>query len=168
MHYYLAPSNLFKLCAYSLQTTNSRGPQGVGYWDRLKWAFFCPDTGGHLEPRHSNAPAAEVLETRTFTPFHHPTAEEIDSCKYVASWWKEFRARKQERRGAMHVVVEPNGNTATQQQQPGHHGREHLLLAEVTTAMKPIPYFDCTVEVRRISSMSTWTVSHSLPRSCTQ
>lgn len=132
---------------------HSRGSlQGVGFYDRLKWAVYDPTTGGRKEPQINNAPTTVALAQRIFTPFHTPTAEELVSCKCVVLWWAKVQNRKQEMRGTVHIVVDPKENTTGKQQTKSSAsrdiGRKQLLLADVTADMQPMSYFDCTVEVQ--------------------
>ncbi|KAG2037353.1 hypothetical protein BDR03DRAFT_957486 [Suillus americanus] len=121
-----------------LKTSPFRGGlNGVGYWNKLRWATYDTRTRRFRDPDRNDALHSEILDDGfgySFSPYYEPSEQgkEAEYCAQLADWWQAIHAKEQ---GITTVQCAPRPL------------REHHFISEVTPDTAPRGYFDCTVEI---------------------
>ncbi|KAG1827545.1 uncharacterized protein BJ212DRAFT_1256958 [Suillus subaureus] len=121
-----------------LKTSMFRGGlNGVGYWDKLRWATYDTQARRFRNPGRNDALRSEILDDGfgySFSPYYEPSEQgkEAEYCAQLSDWWQAIHAKEQ---GITTVQCAPRPS------------REHHLISEVTPDTAPQGYFDCTVEI---------------------
>ncbi|KAG2350098.1 hypothetical protein BDR05DRAFT_955959 [Suillus weaverae] len=121
-----------------LKTSTFRGGlNGIGYWDKLRWATYDTQARRFRDPDRNGAPHSEALDEGfgySYSPYYEPSEQgkEVEYCAQLADWWQAIHAKEQ-------------GITTVQC--AARPSREHHLISEVNPDTSPQGYFDCTVEI---------------------
>lgn len=76
----------------------------------------------------------------TFSPFYHPTPDEITYCVTLSDWWRDIQ-----KRDALDVPTTAGSSAISIR--TSRHQRTHRLIKDAGPLAPPDGYFDCTVEV---------------------
>jgi len=135
---FLVDSHFF----WGLQILNFQGCiVGTGYHDKLTWAACSPPGRIHHGPPNEAPREARLAPGGfgvCFSPFYHPTKDEILHCVKLSDWWREVQTDEQK-----HLVHAG----PTYSHQGVVNRRVHRLISDAGPSVPPDGYFDCTVEV---------------------
>lgn len=121
-----------------LKTSAFRGSiNGIGYWDKLRWATYDTQARRFRDPDRNDAPHSEITDQGfgySYSPYYEPSEQgtEAEYCAKLADWWQALHAKE-------------HGITTVQC--AARASREHHLISEVNPDTSPQGYFDCTVEI---------------------
>ncbi|KAG1765740.1 hypothetical protein EV702DRAFT_1151457, partial [Suillus placidus] len=121
-----------------LKTSTFQGRlNGIGYWDKLRWATYDTQTRRFRDPDKNGAPHSEALDQGSgysYSPYYRASEQgkEAEYCAQLSDWWQAKRTKEQ-------------GITTVQY--AARPSREHRLISAVNPDTSPQDYFDCTVEI---------------------
>lgn len=107
-----------------------------------------PSNGKLHHGNLDGAPQSECLAGgvgSVFTPFYHPSAEEVGYLLRISDWWRKVEKKRKEEMGPVHQVL---GNKDTDGLSAySRSTKEHRLICDTGPDVPPQGYFNCTVEV---------------------